>query len=160
MKTRILMRKISTVILMAHSAIAHGQHGYWLSTPRMVVRCNAGEFVNPKDIGSALGGMSNLFQLKVGTPLISFNIGTNINRVIYTHNTVQLYACGWKIGKNHHIKNREIAKAMVEINRVCGGGYASLGRIWFPDWDITIGRGMAGKDVCKSEKAWHARLFG
>lgn len=76
------------------------------------------------------------------------------------HNAVQLYACGWRNGKNHHIRNREIAKAMVEINRACGGGYASFSRVWFPDWDITIGRGMAGKDVCKSEKAWHARLFG
>ncbi|TEY85106.1 hypothetical protein BOTCAL_0017g00190 [Botryotinia calthae] len=145
---------------MARSASAYEQPEYLLSTPRMVVRCNAGEFINPEDIGSALDGMSDPFQLKVGTPLISFNIGTNISRVIYTHNAAQLYACGWRNGKNRHIRNREIAKAMVEINRICGGGYASIGRVWFPDWDITIGRGMAGKDVCKSKKAWHARLFG
>ncbi|TGO29639.1 hypothetical protein BPAE_0013g00920 [Botrytis paeoniae] len=160
MKARILIRIISTMIIMTHSAIAYDESEHSLATPRMVVRCNTGEFINPEDIGSVLDGMSNLFQLKVGTPLISFNIGKNINRVVYTHNAAQLHASSWRNGKYHHIRNWEIAKAIVEINRICGGGYASIGRVWFPDWNITIGRGMAGKDVCKSENTWHTRFFG
>ncbi|TGO56626.1 hypothetical protein BCON_0075g00160 [Botryotinia convoluta] len=67
------------MILMAHSAIAYDESEHSLATPRMVVRCNAGEFISPENMGSALDGMSNLFQLKIGTPLISFNIGKDIN---------------------------------------------------------------------------------
>ncbi|TGO85683.1 hypothetical protein BPOR_0373g00020 [Botrytis porri] len=81
MKFRILMKMMSTIILVAHSVIAYKENEYSLATPRMVVRCNAGEFISPEEVGSALDGMSKLFGGGVGTPLMSFNIGKNLNRL-------------------------------------------------------------------------------
>ncbi|KAF7874478.1 uncharacterized protein EAF02_008455 [Botrytis sinoallii] len=54
----------------------------------------------------------------------------------------RLLSTKWEKSPYQQLEDRKSDEGL-EINRVCEGGHASIGRVWFPDWDITVGRGMA-----------------
>lgn len=129
--------------------------------------CNFGNFINSDDALYAAMGMCSLFHIdddvkSEGKSLTDFPGGRKVDKVVYTHNSAQVYICGWGVGKGQPIKPRDIIKIMHMIRRACGGTFASTGEVWFPDLDYAIGYARVDKAICKPKNLRHrfGRMLG
>ncbi|KAJ8063908.1 hypothetical protein OCU04_007758 [Sclerotinia nivalis] len=165
MKTNILVTIVSAALLVAHSATAKAtadneaqsslhRHGQTLST--------YGNSLNSEDTSSALKVISPLFQSKAGKSLSQFPCGRHVNRLVYAHNTTQVYICGWGIGKVTPIRSEDIVGSFSMISKGWVDTNSSTGEIWFPDLDYSIGFGRVNEVICEPKNLRHkwGRMVG